>query len=436
MLKRCLIALCMSAGFAIFLMMGAYLFLRYYDFGSDAHIVAVIDTGVKGNHPLLEGKVLPGFSFVDHSDNTDDHTGHGTHVAGIIAEQSPKSKILPIKVFETDRSQTVELVLPLIYSIIKGADVINMSFGGTGYEMTEDWVIQLAKKKGIIIVASAGNDGEEKLKYPAKYEGVLAIGNIDYRNRLHETSNYGEGMIYAAPGVNIKSAGIQKVEEKKTGTSMSAGYVSGFISYLQSEENIWGEEDIKKELQLAANEAGENVIVQVIDKEKHEAKQKNQLYAWVSSPPPYTKEDKLTFQIHTLNASEVKVIYDVKHEVLHQKGDVNQSLTVPIDEGKHRFVFITKKDEKTNTKYVDITVDRQSPIIKTQKFTFKENYALVEVNDQSLVKVIIKDRYDKEEVHIPRRDQDEFFTLVDMKDAPFLITAIDYLGHETSTTLK
>jgi len=339
-------------------------------------------------------------------------------------------------VFETDRSQTVELVLPLIYSIIKGADVINMSFGGTGYEITEDWVIQLAKKKGIIIVASAGNDGEEKLKYPAKYDGVLAIGNIDYRNRLHETSNYGEGMIYAAPGVNIKSAGLQEVQEKKTGTSMSAGYVSGFISYLQSEENIRGEEDIKKELQLAANEAGENVIVQVIDKEKHEAKQKNELYAWVSSPPPYTKEEQLTFQIHTLNASEVKVIYDVKNEVLHQKGDVNQSLTVPIDEGKHRFVFMTKKGEKTNTKYVDITVDRQSPIIKTQKFTFKENYALVEVNDQSLVKVIIKDRYDKEEVHIPRRDQDEFFTLVDMKDAPFLITAIDHLGHETSTTLQ
>jgi len=90
MLKRCLIALGMSAGIAIFLMMGAYLYLRYYDFGTDEHIVAVIDTGVKGNHPLLEGKVLTGFSFVDHSNNTEDHTGHGTHVAGIITEQSQK----------------------------------------------------------------------------------------------------------------------------------------------------------------------------------------------------------------------------------------------------------------------------------------------------------------------------------------------------------
>ena len=172
--------------------------------------VAVIDTGcdITLFNKYYGGKILEFYNVLEQSTTVmTDESGHGTHVAGTIAEGTPNNvKILPIKVSKTGDMYYSDVIAAINYIVYKNnAQVINMSFGGYGYNEALDQAIESAKVKNIISVAAAGNDNTSKKHYPASFDNTISIASVDSDLNKSTFSNYGAEISFAAPGTNIRS---------------------------------------------------------------------------------------------------------------------------------------------------------------------------------------------------------------------------------------
>lgn len=181
--------------------------------------VAVIDTGVDAGHPDLAGRVGSGRNFSGSEPNNDsaDRNGHGTHVAGIIAARTGNGtgiaglaghanvEILPVKAVGDDGTGTAWSVAQAIrWAVDAGADVINISLGGTGHSTVEQEAIAYARARSVVVVAAAGNStGSVDLFYPASFPGVIAVGAVDQNLEPAYFSSPGRALDLMAPGVEI-----------------------------------------------------------------------------------------------------------------------------------------------------------------------------------------------------------------------------------------
>lgn len=212
--------------------------------------VAVIDTGINRFHSLFAGRTISSASrnFVDNSSDISDVTGHGTHVAGIIADATPAQvDLMILRVYDSNGNSLSSIVqAALLYAVEKGADVINISLGQNDYNSSsQDWLaggIDAAWDKGIPIVCAAGNSRKNVSScYPACNEKTIAVSAIDKNGQFAssfnrtEGSNYGSGIDFAAPGVGIDSASSRNNYEldAKSGTSMAAPYVCAAAAYVK-----------------------------------------------------------------------------------------------------------------------------------------------------------------------------------------------------------
>jgi len=178
-------------------------------------IVAVIDTGVAKVPDLANTEMVAGYDFVgDRADATDDH-GHGTHVAGTIAQSTNngvgvagvafKAKIMPIKVLSARGSGSVSGIAEGIrYAADHGAKVINMSLGGPMASSVLAKAVKYAHDKGVTVVCAAGNDGRGKVSYPAAYPGAIAVAATQFDETTTFYSNWGKEIDIAAPGGNTR----------------------------------------------------------------------------------------------------------------------------------------------------------------------------------------------------------------------------------------
>ena len=197
-------------------------------------VVAVIDTGVSGT---ASGKgqacrdfgttaFTAGYDFVNNdADPYDDH-GHGTHVAGTIAEATNNSEgvaglaygatIMPLKVLSAAGSGTsADIADAIRWAADKGAHVINMSLGSPFPDAVIRNACTYASKKGVVIVAAAGNSGKQGVGYPAAYSECIAVSSVGPSGKLAGYSSWGKQVALAAPGGDIggyadrdESAGI------------------------------------------------------------------------------------------------------------------------------------------------------------------------------------------------------------------------------------
>lgn len=205
--------------------------------------VAVIDTGVCMSHEDLQGRVLPGgYDFVDNDDDPEDIFGHGCSVAGIIAANTdngigiagfaPNSSILPVRVLGPSGSGSMaDVAAGIVYAADNGADIINLSLGSmVGSQVTKD-AVEYAMREGVTVIASAGNSGGSLPGYPARYEGVVAVGAIDADGSRSSFSNKG-GDIWA-PGRDVHTIYLDNGYKALNGTSFSAPYVAAMAAVLQ-----------------------------------------------------------------------------------------------------------------------------------------------------------------------------------------------------------
>jgi serine protease len=181
----------------------------------DGVIVAVIDTGVAKVPDLKETELVPGWNFVNDTPNAADDHGHGTHVAGTIAQSTHNgvgvagvafhAKIMPIKVLSARGSGSVSGIAEGIrWAADHGAKVINMSLGGPMSSSVLAKAVKYAHDKGVVVVCAAGNDGRGKVSYPAAYPGAIAVAATQFDESTTFYSNWGKEIDIAAPGGNTR----------------------------------------------------------------------------------------------------------------------------------------------------------------------------------------------------------------------------------------
>jgi hypothetical protein len=242
-----------------------------------AGVVAVIDTGVDSTHPTLQPRLTDGYDFVHNVGGGDEkadasvnqasaavldglHTvnsstiavvdqasaavldgsayaayGHGTMVAGVVHLAAPTARIMPLKAFAADGTgYTSDILRAIYYATRKGAKVINMSFSRPTSSPELKRALNNAVGRGLIAVASAGNDGSSAARYPAAYNnvvmGIASTSNNDMRSSF---SNYGTQDVWvAAPGEGIITTYPLDRFAAGWGTSFSTPFVSGTAALL------------------------------------------------------------------------------------------------------------------------------------------------------------------------------------------------------------
>ncbi|GAB6274790.1 MAG: S8 family peptidase [Peptococcaceae bacterium] len=181
--------------------------------GSKKIKIAVLDTGIDQDHEDLATKIVLNKNFTS-SKTANDMFGHGTHVAGIAAANTSNNKgvagtgydcpLMNIKVLGDDGSGNYSWVTQgIIWSVAKGAKVINMSLTGDQPSKTLEMAVDFAWRKGAILVTAAGNEGCPTPTYPAFYQNCIAVGATDDKDSRSSFSNYGDWVDLAAPGGEI-----------------------------------------------------------------------------------------------------------------------------------------------------------------------------------------------------------------------------------------
>jgi subtilisin family serine protease len=244
-------------------------------------IVAVIDTGVDVNHPVLSAVLIPGYDFTrnqpgasewldvsglenGYTDNNSqdqqpgyvqqstaavldqstaavldgkDYTafGHGTMTSGLVHLVAPNAKILPLKAFSSDGTgELSNIIAALYYAVQHHANVVNMSFDLTYSSPALNQAVTYANRAGVVLVAAAGNEGTSAPVYPAALNGyVVGIASTSNWDSRSSFSNYGSRDVWiAAPGENIVSTFPGGTYASASGTSFSSPIVAGTVSLL------------------------------------------------------------------------------------------------------------------------------------------------------------------------------------------------------------
>lgn len=251
--------------------------------------ICVIDTGVAAEHEDLTAENLFGDSLYNNGGDpwSEDLVGHGTHVAGVMAAASnsigvvgvaPNVEIVVIRIF--DDAGKVSFASDLVEAASRcqalGAQVINMSLGGTVFSGPEFRAFEKLRQMGVVTVAAAGNDGNGNnfIEYPAGYDSVVSVTAIDANLEKADFNTFNQHVDIAAPGVNIWStqpAGSSDcllcADSKSydprgygmlSGTSMASPHVAAVVALLFSYQPDASADHIINAITQSAIDLGES----------------------------------------------------------------------------------------------------------------------------------------------------------------------------------
>lgn len=217
--------------------------------------VALIDTKVADVSSLI-GHISERLSVISNGGRG----RHGTALAGLIADVAPAARLLSIEAFADDSgdpdvgvSTTISLARAIDAAIDRKADVINLSIAGPRDPLVGRMVRQ-ALSRGIVVVAAAGNDGPDAPpRYPAAYDGVVAVTATDPKNQPYADGAQGSHIVVAAPGVDVRATVSEGVVGYVTGTSVAAAQVSGVAALLRERAPKLGSGEARRVLKDTAS---------------------------------------------------------------------------------------------------------------------------------------------------------------------------------------
>ena len=237
--------------------------------------VAIVDTGVQSTHPDLSGRVdttagadCTGSANTCIAGSAGDDNGHGTHVAGIagaatnngtgVAGIAFSSRLIPVKVLNSSGSGTYASIANGInWAVSKGARVINMSLGGTGYSQTLCDAVAAAVQSGVVVVAAAGNSDSSVASYPAACPGAIGVAATDSSDARAGYSNFGAPNVFvSAPGSSIYSTYYNSAYATLSGTSMASPFVAGLAALLVGQVPTRTPGDVKQLLATTSDKVG------------------------------------------------------------------------------------------------------------------------------------------------------------------------------------
>ncbi len=205
---------------------------------SEEVTVGIIDSGLDYNNDIFEGRLVDkGVNLIEPNENTamsDDPKSHGTHIAGIIAMNTPDTaKLRAYKIFDFKGNSTELLVITAIdLAVSDGMDIINLSLGtADSYALRES--LQNAYDSGTVIVTASGNQGINcSDTLPAAFDGAITVGAVDKDGTPADFSNFGATLDIVAPGVGIYSCLNGNKYGLISGTSMATPFVSSAAAIL------------------------------------------------------------------------------------------------------------------------------------------------------------------------------------------------------------
>lgn len=248
-------------------------------------VVAVIDTGVKQSLEDLAGtNFTAGYDFVNSDNDPTDDEGHGSHVAGTVAQTTNNNTgvagvafnatIMPIKVLDSRGSGSFDDIADgIYYAVDNGADVINMSLGGgSSLSILED-AVNYAWNNGVVVVCAAGNEDTSAPSYPAAYVNSISVSATTSIDTLASYSNYGSTIDIAAPGgdsgdnngdgyddmiLQNTFSGTSEGYYFFAGTSMASPHVAGVAALVKSANPALTNAEIRNILETTAQDLGAN----------------------------------------------------------------------------------------------------------------------------------------------------------------------------------
>jgi thermitase len=257
--------------------------------GSPDVVIAILDTGIQITHPDLAGGIwanpeeldgeegvdddhngfvddVHGWDFADNDNDLADDYGHGTHVAGIaaarinngtgIAGMAGGCTIMPVDVFNYGIGTYESLIRGIVYATDNGARVINMSLGATSYSRGEQSAVDYAWSHGVVVVASAGNNGGDAIHYPAAHEHAIAVSGTTATDGWAGYI-YGDFVDVAAPGSSVYSTFPTDSYRSWGGTSMAAPHVSGLAALVLSMNPDLTPDQVRDLIEQNADDVGD-----------------------------------------------------------------------------------------------------------------------------------------------------------------------------------
>ncbi len=246
--------------------------------GSADVTVVVIDTGFTYDHQD-NGNVVAGKDYITKTTNTEDCETHGTATAGLIGAATNNAlgiagacwdvNVVMLRAIDVDTSGSEPRsvgkdadIIAAVYDAVDvyGADVISMSFGGTNTYKALKTAYQYAYDHGAILVAAAGNAGQNSspLEYPAAYDEVIGVAAINSSLQRASYSTANESVFIAAPGSNIRSLGNASYAGSDyislDGTSLATPYVAALAALARSIDPDISQEEFKYYLRLGSTD--------------------------------------------------------------------------------------------------------------------------------------------------------------------------------------
>lgn len=227
--------------------------------------VAILDSGVDGNHPDLAANMVPGWNVYSNNSDTSDVYGHGTKVAGTVAAATNNSigvaavagaaRLMPLRISATDGGATYSaMATALAWAADHGAKVANISYQSVSGSATVQNAAQYLKNLGGVTVVASGNTGVEQSFTPSNT--MISVAATDSNDARASWSSYGNYVDIAAPGVGIWTTASGGGYGAVSGTSFASPVTAGVVALMKAANPSLGPDDIQNLLFSTAKDLG------------------------------------------------------------------------------------------------------------------------------------------------------------------------------------